>query len=252
MNPPDWLALWQREEQVPFVGWDFSYLAGRMIEAPTPWSYPDRAASLLRQSTAVLDLDTGGGEQLLSLRAAWPAQVAATEGYPPNFQLAQEQLTPHGVKVVAANASDGERLPFADGEFDLVLNRHGALNPTETARVLRPSGVFFTQQVHGLYAAGLKAVFGATPRWPEATPEQNLPRLQAAGLAIVRADNWSGELSFADVAAVVYYLKAVPWMVPNFSVTTHQAALFQLQHQLDRGERLIFTARKYLIEAVKA
>jgi hypothetical protein len=42
---------------------------------------------------------------------------------------------------------------------------------------------------------------------------------------------WRGELRFADVGAIVYYLKAVPWLVDGFSVATHQGVLFALQAQ---------------------
>jgi len=44
-------------------------------------------------------------------------------------------------------------------------------------------------------------------------------------------------------------LKAVPWLVPDFSVETHSKYLFALQRRLDRGDALAFTAKKYLIEA---
>ena len=76
-------------------------------------------------------------------------------------------------------------------------------------------------------------------------------RLQAAGLTIVDTQDWSGKLAFTDVGAIVYYLKAVPWLVPGFSVETHLEALLNLQDRLEAGEKLAFSARKYLIEARK-
>ena len=53
------IEFWQREEQAPFAGWDFSYLDGRMMEEDVPWSYETRAQKLMRQVTAFLDMDTG-------------------------------------------------------------------------------------------------------------------------------------------------------------------------------------------------
>jgi hypothetical protein len=78
-----------------------------------------------------------------------------------------------------------------------------------------------------------------------------VPQLEAAGLTILNAEEWSGQLSFMDVGAIVYYLKAVPWLVPGFSVETHVEHLFRLQYRLDSGDALAFVARKYLIEAHK-
>jgi SAM-dependent methyltransferase len=245
------IAAWKAEEQQPFIGWDFSYLGGRMLEGQPPWSYSTRAAELMKQSTSVVDLDTGGGERFLKLRAHWPHKVVATEHYPPNFKLATERLVPLGAQVLDIEITDTGPMPFADGEFDLVLNRHAGFNPAEVARVLAAGGTFLTQQVHGMWAADLLAAFDAKPQWPDATPEKYVPRLQAAGLEIVDQQNWSGELAFTDVGAIVYYLKAVPWLVPGFSVESHLKYLLKLQEQLEKQEQLVFTARKYLIEAHK-
>lgn len=251
MNRPELLAQWRREEAQPFRGWDFSYLAGRMIEEEPPWDYLARAAELMRPASSVVDLDTGGGERFLELRPHWPPKVVATEEYPPNFALATARLAPLGVQVLSVRITDDDPLPFADGEFDLVLNRHAAFNAAEVARVLAPSGAFLTQQVHGLWADDLHAAFDVKPQWPDATPEQYVPRLQAAELTVTNVQNWQGALRFTDVGAIVYFLKATPWTVPGFTVATHAGYLLALQARLDAGEELVFTARKYLIEAHK-
>ncbi len=247
------IESWRREERQPFIGWDFSYLEslGRMIEEQAPWSYTTRAAELLQRSAAALDMGTGGGERLLTLRAHWPKKMVATEDYPPNFALATARLAPLGVTVVRAELSNDAPMPFADGEFDLVLNRHSGFNCHEVARMLAPGGTFFTQQVDGLWAHDLMAVFGARPQWPEAVLARNGPKLEAAGLTLVHTETWAGKLTFTDVGAIVYYLRAVPWLVPGFSVATHPEGLLRLQDRLERGDSLVFAARKYLIEARK-
>jgi SAM-dependent methyltransferase len=251
MNQAQLLESWRGEEKQPFIGWDFSYLDGRMLEDQPPWSYSRRAQELMRRSQAALDLGTGGGERLLSFRQAWPPKVVATEDYPPNVKLAKERLGPLEVWVVDVPLTDIDPLPFADGEFDLVLNRHSGFNAGEVGRILAPGGAFLTQQVHGLWVEDLIAAFDARPKWPTSTPDKYIPQLQAAGLAIVDGREWSGSLAFTDVGAIVYYLKAVPWLVEGFSVESHARYLLALQERLERGERLCFTARKYLIEARK-
>ena len=251
MNEEGLMENWKFEERQPFLGWDFSYLEGRMIEEQPDWSYSARAAELMRQSSSVLDLDTGGGERFLNLREAWPPKVVATEHYPPNVKLATERLSPFGVNVIDIELSDFGLMPFQEAEFDLILNRHGTFNPDEVARVLTLGGTFLTQQVHGLWAVDLLASFDAEPQWPDATPEKYVPRLKAAGMEIVNLQDWSGNLTFTDVGAVVYYVKAVPWLVPGFSVESHVKYLFNLQEQLQNKKSLTFSARKYLIEAQK-
>lgn len=251
VTPDDLIDGWLRDEQQPFTGWDFSYLDGRMVVEQEPWSYLDRAAELMEQSSSVIDLDTGGGERLLALREHWPARVVATEDYAPNYDLASGRLSPLGATVVRAPVSDTAALPFADGEFDLVLNRHGAFNPNEVARVLSAGGSFLTQQVHGMWAWDLLAAFDATPEWPDATPARYVPLLEAAGLTTQNVEEWEGKLVFTDVGAIVYYLKATPWEVPGFTVNTHLRYLLALQRRVDAGEDLAFHAALYLIEARK-
>jgi SAM-dependent methyltransferase len=244
------ITEWHREEQALFAGWDFSYLDGRMIEEQ-PWSYLSRAAELMDGASSVLDMGTGGGERLLRLRDHWPGQVVVTEDYPPNVALARERLEPLGVRVVDVALTRTGVMPFSDEEFDLVLNRHSGLNAGEVARILTPGGTFLTQQIHGLWAQDLIAAFDAEPLWPHATLENKVRRLKDTGLTIVDAQEWTGKFSFTDVGAIVYYLKAIPWVVDGFSVKTHMDHLLALQGRLERGEGLIFAAKKYLVEARK-
>lgn len=247
----DYVTRWKQEEQAPFAGWDFSYLRDRMQEEQPPWSYLTRAGELMRNAASVLDMDTGGGERFLSLKPFWPAKVVVTENYPPNVRLAAERLSPLGVGVVDVPLSRHGPMPFADAEFDLLLNRHAAFNAAEVLRILTPGGTFLTQQVDGGWAHDLTAIFGAQPQWPDETLVNSVPRLADASLEIVTAEDWSGTFCFSDVGAIVYYLRAVPWLVPGFSVDTHLDGLLALQHKLEQGKTLCFAAKKHLIEARK-
>ncbi len=251
VNYEDYIALWQQEEQAPFVGWDFSYLRGRMTEERPPWSYEARAAEVLQGTTSVLDMGTGGGERLLKLREHWPAKVVVTEDYPPNVHLARERLSPLGVRVEVVELTRDGVLPFGDAEFDVVLNRHSGFNPVEVARVLSPGGTFLMQQIDPRWAYDLMAVFGTEPQWPDETLANCVTWFKEAGLTIVTAEDWSGKFTFTDVGAIVYYLKAIPWIVPGFSVATHLDGLLALQARLEKEGALSFAAKKFLIEARK-
>ena len=125
---------WKAEAEKPIIGWDFSYLDGRMLLEELPWSYSSRARELMRSAPSMLDIATGGGERLLAMRDSWPETVVVTEGYPPNLKLARERLEPLGVRVIQADNDEYSPIPFEDSEFALVLNRHGALNVDEIAR----------------------------------------------------------------------------------------------------------------------
>ena len=147
-----------------------------------------------------------------SIKPARPlagARFVVTEDYAPNFKLACERLSPLGVEVVRVAVSETGTMPFADGEFNLVLNRHADFNSSEVARVLSPRGTFLTEQVHGMSLWDLQAALDAAPEFPDATPEKYVPMLKEAGLTIVSLEEWEGRIVFGDVGAIVYYLKAI-------------------------------------------
>lgn len=252
MEIEELVARWRQEEEAPFQGWDFSYLQGRMIEPQMPWDYLALARKLMPGATAVLDMGTGGGERLLGLRDVWPAAVTVTEGWPPNVALARTRLEPWGVRVVAAQHGGSAYLPFADASFDLVLNRHTGFRVEEVARVLRPGGVFLTQQVDALWGQDLKQAFGVVVEQRPSSFSIVLHYLTSAtDLSLETAESYAGTFTFTDVGALVYHLKHVPWTVPNFSVDTHLPYLLQLQEKLTHGQPLKFQTRYYLLQARK-
>ncbi len=129
----------------PHHGWDFSHIEGRFEEGQDiPWNYEAIVRRYLSPESRLLDIDTGGGEFLLSLNHP-PENTSATEGYPPNVSLCQSLLPPLGIDFREADRSDC--LPFDSGSFDLVINRHGRYDARELYRILKPGGCFVTQQV---------------------------------------------------------------------------------------------------------
>jgi SAM-dependent methyltransferase len=243
------LEQWTRDAAAPFEGWDFAYLDGRVTESQPPWDYLALARAALSRSRDVLDVATGGGEMLSSL-APFHGRVRATEGYVPNVDVARRRLAPLGIEVFQANTASG--MPFADASFDLVLNRHGGFRPEEMHRVLKPGGVFLSQQVGGDNLADLADHFGAPQTAPDNTLARVAERFRGLGCAVTLAEEWRGAVTFADVGAIVYFLKVVPWVVRGFDLTTHLAALEALERGRAAGRPLEFTFTRFLIEARKA
>ena len=65
------IKSWQAEEKELIEGWNFPHLDGRVIEDDPPWSYMDRAQTLMNGADSLLDMDTGGGERLLDMCSSW-------------------------------------------------------------------------------------------------------------------------------------------------------------------------------------
>jgi hypothetical protein len=135
---------WRAEAAREVQGWDFSHLYGRMDSDDPPWDFDAMTRAALASSTRVLDMGTGGGEQLLTFLDVLPAQTVATEGWAPNIEVARAALAPHGIEVVAygPEAADprARRIPLPDNHFDLVLNRHEASMPQRCTGYSLPVG----------------------------------------------------------------------------------------------------------------
>ncbi len=241
-------SQWKKDEQAPFTGWDFSYLKDRWKEEQPPWDYKRKAKRLMKKAKAVLDMGTGGGE-ILSALGPFPKHTIAIEGWPPNVPVARKRLEPLGIKVLGVNESN--KLPFTDGEFDLVLNRHSAFNAKEVFRILQNKGTFLTQQVGGRNLNDLIQVFDAVPQYKDWTLNVIKQKVEEAGFQIKDAREWSGKVEFKDVGALVYFLKAIPWVVKDFSVDKYLPTLKNLQVRIDGGGKLIFTEARFLIRAKK-
>jgi SAM-dependent methyltransferase len=239
---------WKKEYEVPFTGWNFSYLNGRWEWENPPWNYIEMARQLVQKSKAVLDMGTGGGELFASL-APFPKHAVATESWEPNIQVARNKLEPMGVKVVGIKSE--KVTPFKDREFDTVLNRHADFKPAEIFRILRPGGTFLTQQVGGHNLWDLAEEFDATLPYKKMTFDYWQHEIQDAGLVIKQAKEWQGMMEFMDVGALAYFIKAVPWQVPGFDIKKDIHYLEKLHHKLENGERLVYTQIRFLFQAEK-
>lgn len=197
-------------------------------------------------------MGTGSGERLIALldqlgSDAKDKQIVATEGWEPNIPVAWENLTPYGVEVVAYDPEQQEHLDADDSSFDLIMNRHEAIDADQIARVLVPGGAFMTQQVSGFDVPEIHEWFGAPFLYPRVTLKDYSEQLTAAGLTITVAEDWEGTMTFADVDALVIYLGLVPWDVPDFTVEKHADKLLEL-NQLGP---LTVTQQRFRITAAK-
>ena len=137
--------LKKEAEEAIFRGWDFSFLEGRFIEKDMSWNYEEVVKSKIKKLDILLDMGTGGGEFLSSLKGFLPLKTFATEGYKPNVEIAKNTLEP--LKIDVKEIDNDETLPFENNTFDLIINRHESFSARELNRILKRGGIFITQQV---------------------------------------------------------------------------------------------------------
>ncbi|ORA83426.1 SAM-dependent methyltransferase [Mycolicibacter kumamotonensis] len=241
----------------PVDGWEFSWLDGRATEQRPSWGYQRQLARRLSGVGAAVDLHTGGGEVLAGLEkleqfGGFPPTMAATESWPPNAARATELLHPRGVVVVTV--PDRPPLPFGDSAFDLVSSRHPlATWWDEIARVLRPGGRYFAQQIGPATMLELTEFFlGPMPRkGAQYEPEAVRADAVAAGMEIIDLRSERLRAEFFDVGAVIYFLRKVIWTVPDFSVDAHLDRLRQMHELIEAQGPFVAHATRVLVEARK-
>ena len=253
LNSEELLDILIKDAEYPFSGWDFSFIKDRLVEDPLTWSYPSIVIPLIRKAKSLLDMGTGGGELLFSL-APLPDKTCATEAYFPNVPIAKERLEPLGVKVV--QIEEEAKLPFKDNEFDLVINRHEWYSPEDVYRIIKSEGLFITQQVGDKSDTKLRFLLSGKET-TEDHFEWNLnyavKELEDAGFRILEEHESVGSTRIFDVGAIVYYFKAVPWELPDFTVEKYREKLLEIQEEISKNGFLELKENnhRFLIKAVK-
>ncbi len=226
-----------------FSGWEFGDVAKEPLEPGPPWDYEAIAREYARSAKRILDLGTGGGEVLEWIMSGLDCSFVATEEWVVNAPVAKKRLASLGGDVVRCSSL---ALPFLDSTFDLVLNRHEELDPTEVIRVLVPGGRVVTQQV-------------VSDHWPELTEffphRQVFPdhftlyasAFEAAGMTVKRAMH-EHRVAYRSLGDVVFLLLTAPWTIPGFDPVREIDALLALEDAHGSEDGIVLTEGYYLIE----
>jgi SAM-dependent methyltransferase len=249
-GPGSFAALVAEGAAEPVAGWDFSWFAGRATKERPAWGYSRLLGERMAHAKVALDVQTGGGEVLAAVTQPAPVLVA-TESWPPNLAVAGRNLRAVGAAVV--QAGDEGPLPFQPDLFDLVVSRHPtiAIWP-EIARVLRPGGRYFSQQVGaGSNRELTDFMMGPQPVDPGRSPRVAVADAEEAGLVITDLREQALRVEFYDVGAVVYFLRKVPWTVPGFTVEGYRGELARMHEHICANGSFLSHAQRFLIEACK-
>lgn len=244
--------LWKREEEQAHIrGWDFSHINDRYEEeGDLPWDYRAIICSYLTRNMELLDIDTGGGEFLLSLGHPYD-RTAATEGYPPNVELCREELLPLGIDF--QEMREQTHIPFQDGRFDLVINRHGSYCISELWRVLKRGGLYVTEQVGEDNDRDLvEFLLPGTPKpFPGLNLREQTEEFRRAGFEIVTGMECFRPIRFYDVGALVWFARIIEWEFPGFSVDACFERLVEAQRILEERGVIKGQIHRYLLVARK-
>lgn len=243
---------WLHEQEIAHIkGWDFSHINHRYKEEDDlPWDFKKIIDKYLDDNDQLLDMETGGGEFLLSFDHD-PRLTSAIEGYEPNIKVCEEKLLPLGVNFKPADG--GDPLPFEDNFFHIITNRHGKYTVKEIKRILKKGGFFLTQQVGAENDRELVELLMGdieTP-FPDAYLDKAKQEFVDAGFEIIEEDEAFRPIEFYDIGALVWFAKIIDWEFPYFSVEKFQDNLFKLQEILERDGKVQGRIHRYYFVARK-
>ncbi|MBN2851269.1 MAG: GrpB family protein [Clostridia bacterium] len=238
-----------REFNHPFKGWDFSHLKKRMINEEVSWDYKEIVERYTSKSLCMLDMGTGGGEFLSTVRNL-PKNTYATEGYPPNVEVAKKKLSPLGVNLV--EVTDDKNLNLKSHFFDLVINRHESYDESEIHRIMSLNSLFITQQVGGHDCHELNEFLHAPINqtfdfWNLSYATNKL----SEHFKVIETKSEYLKTTFHDVGAIIYYLKVVEWQIPGFNVLDYFGRLLALENYIKQNRKFTATSERFLLIAKK-
>jgi len=202
-------------------GWDFSQI--KFSSEGPRINYRKVVESYLDKNQKLLDIGTGGGEKFLKF-APKVKEAMGIDTDPKMIETARENLRKSGLPNVKFEVCDSEKLKFRDQEFDVVIDRQTPFNAKEVARVLKPEGVFITQQVSEGDKSNFKEIFQRGQFYGiklGMLKSKYLIELQEAGMEIIEEKTVNTAEYYRSMDDVIFLLANTP-IVPNFNFEEEQ------------------------------
>jgi ubiquinone/menaquinone biosynthesis C-methylase UbiE len=231
-------------------GWDFPQI--KFSSEGPRINYRRVVESYLDRNQKLLDIGTGGGEKFLKF-APKVKEAIGIDVDPKMIETARENLRKSGLPNVKFEVCDSEKLKFGNREFDVVIDRQAPFNPKEVARVLKPGGVFITQQVSEGDKLNFKKIFQRGDSYgikPGTLENRYLRELQEAGMKIIEEKTANTIEYYRSMDDVIFLLANTP-IVPDFDFEREQDKLKQIEERFTTEKGIKMNAERFLIVAKK-
>lgn len=231
-------------------GWDFSNL--QILSEGVKWNFNEEIMKRVKPSDLLLDIGTGGGENILSIAPSLFFIVGIDKSIG-MMEAAHSNLKQSGVLNVRFFLMSSEELQFPAGFFDLVTCRHAPFSSAEVTRVTKQGGYFITQQVGEADKLNVKKAFnrGALNEEDGVLKERYLRELKEAGFVKVQSFEYDATDYFQRPEDLIFLLKHTP-TIPNFGQEKKDFEILDDFIENNRTEKGIRTnSKRFLIVAKK-
>jgi len=138
--------------------WDFSTIK-MTKENLTDWKMYDILMQKAGVNLKILDLGTGGGENVLR-HFPEAQEIVGTDLSEAMIKTARENLKKSGRKNIMFRTMDNLKMDTPDEYFDVVVARHTCIDPVQILKTLKPGGTLIVRGVDMLDCWELKRTFG--------------------------------------------------------------------------------------------
>jgi SAM-dependent methyltransferase len=196
-------------------GWDFSEL--QVTTEGVKWDFYEEVTKKCKSSDILLDVGTGGGENVLRIASSllFLVGIDLSSGM---METAQSNLRKSKVLNVRFSQMSSDNLQFPAGFFDVISSCHAPFVSTEIAKVLKNGGIFLTQQVSEADKLNLKTAFGRGQSFGEVDgmlKEKYIKELKEAGFTEVQSFEYDATDYFQRPEDLIFLLKHTP-IIPDF------------------------------------
>lgn len=232
-------------------GWDFS-----QIESETEgiaWDFYHEAARRSAAGGFLLDIGSGGGENLMAVTDHF-GFVIGIDRSETMVETARTNLRETKQKNVCFLTMAAENLQFPSDFFDIVTSRHCPFNAKEAARVLRPGGIFLTQQVSEADKSELKKTFGRGQAFDVldgTLKKRHEKELEKAGFIHIENCEYDTAEYYRRPEDLLFLLRHTP-IIPGFGEKPEdweKFSKFVENHQTERGIQT--NSKRFLLCAQK-
>ncbi|MEI4803857.1 class I SAM-dependent methyltransferase [Bacillus sp. FJAT-51639] len=233
-------------------GWDFSKL--KYVTEGATWDFYEEVIGRCKPSDVLLDIGTGGGENILRIASAALFMIGI-DNASGMLETAQSNLEKARVSNVRFCKMESEDLLFPHSFFDIVSTCHAPFTAAEVARVIKKNGIFLTQQVSEHDKLNLKEAFGRGQCLGEkdgTLKEKYVRELGQAGFADVQVLEYDATDYYQTPEDLIFLLKHTP-IIPIFGETKEDFDILKKFIATNNTEKGIRTnSKRFMIIANKS
>lgn len=233
------------------IGWDFSSV--QLTREGQSWRFYNKVTDAAGSNDLLLDLGCGGGKKLLTVAEDFLLIVGidSAEGM---IKTAKENLAQSQANNVRFLPMDAKKVKFPDQFFDLISCRHAPFDAQEVFRLLKPDGVFLTQQVSEGDKLNIKEHFGRGQDYGQedgASCKQRAKNLKAAGFSQVTQDQYNAVEYYHRPKDLIFLLKHTPIIVDFGKKSDDFTKLESFITENTTSQGIKTNSKRYLLRAEK-